>query len=79
MAVTGTHTVAGQQHHQLSARAYVEAHRRRRHSNRVLHGHPSPVLWRSRDLSVPEIMAARAEALRGMPSRLNLYVATPYC
>src|SRR5207245_4890084 len=51
----------------------------RRHSNRVLHGHPSPLFWRNRDLSVPAIMAARAEALRDAPGRLNLYVATPYC
>src|SRR2546426_5591618 len=79
MAVAGVHTVSGQEDHQLGPRAYIEAHRRRRHSNRVLHGHPSPLLWRSRDLSVPEIMAARAEALRATPCRLNLYVATPYC
>jgi oxygen-independent coproporphyrinogen-3 oxidase len=76
--VASTHTVAGQQDH-LSPRAYIEAHRRRRHSNRVLHGHPSPLFWRSRDLSIRDIMAARAEALRGTPYRLNLYVATPYC
>src|SRR5256885_15615347 len=79
MAVAGVHTVSGQEDHQLGPRAYIEAHRRRRHSNRVLHGHPSPLLWRSRDLSVPEIMAARAEARRAAPCRLNLYVATPYC
>ena len=79
MAVAGAHTVAGQEDHPLGPRAYIEAHRRRRHSNRVLHGHPSPLLWRSRDLSVPEIMAARAEARRAAPCRLNLYVATPYC
>ena len=79
MTVTGTHSVAGQQDHRLSARAYIEAHRHRRHSNRVLHGHPSPLLWRNRDLSVSAIMAARAEALREAPNRLNLYVATPYC
>src|SRR5437868_676630 len=79
MAIAEVHTVSGQEDHQLGPRAYIEAHRRRRHSNRVLHGHPSPLLWRSRDLSVPEIMAARAEALRATPCRLNLYVATPYC
>src|SRR5947209_2369290 len=79
MAVARVHTVSGQEDHQLGPRAYIEAHRRRRHSNRVLHGHPSRLLWRSRDLSVPEIMAARAEALRATPCRLNLYVATPYC
>jgi oxygen-independent coproporphyrinogen-3 oxidase len=79
MTVAGTRTIADQQGHHLSPRDYVEAHRGRRHSNRVLHGHPSPLFWRSRDLRVPEIMAARAEALRGTPCRLNLYVATPYC
>ena len=79
MTVAGTHTAPGQWDRELSPRAYIEAHRHRRHSNRVLHGHPSPLFWRSRDLSVPDIMAARAEALREKPCRLNLYVATPYC
>ena len=75
MSVAGAQTAAGQRDDQLSPRAYIEAHRHRRHSNRVLHGHPSPLFWRGRDLSVPDIMAARTEA----PHRLNLYVATPYC
>jgi oxygen-independent coproporphyrinogen-3 oxidase len=79
MTMTRIHGVGAEQAERLGARAYIEAHRRRRHSNRVLHGHPSPVFWRARDLSVPEIMSARAEALRGAPYRLNLYVATPYC
>src|SRR5438445_1456076 len=79
MTVARAHTVAGQKDQHLGPRAYIAAHRRRRHSNRVLHGHPSPLLWRSRDLSVSEIMAARAGALRATPCRLNLYVATPYC
>ena len=64
---------------QFSPRAYIEAHRHRRHSNRVLHGHPSPLFWRGNDLSVPQIMARRAEALDDAQQRLNLYVATPYC
>ena len=79
MTVAGSHTAASKRDHELSPRAYIEAHRHRRHSNRVLHGHPSPLFWRSRDLRVPEIMAARAEGLREKPCRLNLYVATPYC
>src|SRR5438309_7556822 len=74
MVVAGAQT-AGQRDHELSPQAYIEAHRHRRHSNRVLHGHPSPLFWRSRNLSVPDIMAARTEE----PHRLNLYVATPYC
>lgn len=79
MTVTGIHTVASGQDRQLSARAYIEAHRHRRHSNRVLHGHPSPLFWRNRDISVPAVMVRRAERLRDAPKRLNLYVATPYC
>src|SRR5437867_1683573 len=79
MTENGIHAVAGEQDHRLSARAYIEAHRRRRHSNRVLHGHPSPLFWRNRDVSVPAIMAGRARALRDASSRLNLYVVTPYC
>jgi len=79
MTVAATHAAPGQRDHELSPRAYIEAHRQRRHSNRVLHGHPSPLLWRSRDLRVPDIMAGRAAALREKPCRLNLYVATPYC
>lgn len=63
----------------LSARAYIDAHRERRHSNRVLHGHPSPLLWRHTDISVPAVMRARSSDLDKTPKRLNVYVATPYC
>src|SRR5436309_2912769 len=79
MTVTGIRAVAVAQGRELSARAYIDAHRHRRHSNRVLHGHPSPLFWKNRDISVPEVMVARAEALRHTPKRLNLYVPTPYC
>src|SRR2546422_857497 len=79
MTVPGIRAVAGAQDRELSARAYIDAHRHRRHSNRVLHGHPSPLFWKNRDIAVPEVMVARAEALRHTPKRLNLYVATPYC
>src|SRR5881296_776913 len=79
MTVTGIRAGASAQDRELSARAYIDAHRHRRHSNRVLHGHPSPLFWKNRDISVPAVMAARAEALRNAPKRLNLYVATPYC
>jgi oxygen-independent coproporphyrinogen-3 oxidase len=63
----------------MSARAYIEAHRRRRHSNRVLHGHLSSLLWRERDVPVAQVMTARTAAVSQTPSRFNLYVATPYC
>ncbi len=63
----------------LDAREYIETHRARRHSNRVLHGHPAPLFWQRGSVSVPAIMAARTASLREVPKSLNLYVATPYC
>ncbi len=60
-------------------RAYIDAHRRRRQSNKVLHGHPSPVFWSDRDVSVPAVMRNRRQASRRVRKRINLYVGTPYC
>ncbi len=60
-------------------RAYIEKHRTRRQSNKVLHGHPSPVFWLEHAVSVPDVMAMRARASREVRKRVNLYVGTPYC
>ena len=60
-------------------RTYIDTHRHRRQSNKVLHGHPSPVFWLDRDVSVPAVMRDRREAARGVRKRINLYVGTPYC
>lgn len=59
--------------------AFVEKHRRRRQSNKVLHGHPSPVHWLAKDLSMPDVLRARKLAGREIRKRVNLYVGTPYC
>ena len=65
---------------ELSAvQEYIEAQRVRRQSNRVLHGHPSPLFWLDRNVDVAAVMAERAAGLRDVPKQLNLYVATPYC
>ena len=61
------------------ARSYISARRNRRQSNKVLHGHPSPVFWRDRDISVPRVLRHRQQTGRGIRRRLNLYVGTPYC
>src|SRR5882672_4384939 len=61
------------------ARAYIEHHRPRRQSNKVLHGHPSPLFCLERDVPVAEVMSDRRRANRTIPKRVNLYVATPYC
>jgi oxygen-independent coproporphyrinogen-3 oxidase len=58
---------------------YIDEQRGRRQSNRVLHGHPSPLFWLNRDISVPAVMAEREAARHEIPKQLNLYVATPYC
>ena len=34
----------------------IDRDRLRRHSNRVLHGHPSPTLWDEPDVPVDEIL-----------------------
>src|SRR4051812_13328613 len=62
-----------------AVQAYIDTNRNRRQSNRVLHGHPSPLFWLDRNVSVPAVMAERAAAQRDVPKQLNLYVATPYC
>ena len=60
-------------------RAYIERHRTRRQSNKVLHGHPSPVFWNDRQVSVPDVMRDRDPSSSAVTKRLNLYVGTPYC
>jgi Radical SAM superfamily len=55
----------------------------RRHSNRVLHSHPSPNLWLERDVPVAELLDQRgAEPHAGgaiCAKRLLVYVGSPYC
>ena len=60
-------------------RAYIKKHRVRRQSNKVLHGHPSPVFWLDREVSVPEVMRQRSNAENIIKKCINLYVGTPYC
>ena len=60
-------------------RAWIEAHRQRRQSNKVLHGHPSPMFWLDRDVPIPDVMANRRAAAETMRKKINLYVGTPYC
>lgn len=62
-----------------AVRAYIDSHRRRRQSNKVLHGHPSPVFWLDHAVSIPEVMAVRARTHRDVRKQINLYVGTPYC
>lgn len=56
--------------------ALIDKQRVRRQSNKVLHGHPSPVFWLERKVPVKNLMVERSQSIE---KRLNLYVGTPYC
>ena len=43
----------------------IDRNRLRRHSNRVLHGHPSPTLWDEPDVPVDEILKWRRQPRSG--------------
>ena len=58
---------------------FVEKHRKRRQSNKVLHGHPSPVHWVEQNIPMDAVLRTRARANQDIPKRVNLYVGTPYC
>lgn len=62
-----------------AAKAFVEKHRKRRQSNKVLHGHPSPVHWGEQDVPMDAVLRDRGRTNREIPKRVNLYVGTPYC
>ncbi len=59
--------------------SYIDKNINRRQSNKVLHSHPSPLLWKECNIPIKEIMEKRKKELAKIPKRLNLYVATPYC
>lgn len=62
-----------------AAKAFVDKHRQRRQSNKVLHGHPSPVHWAEQNVPMDEVLRSRERTNRDIPKRVNLYVGTPYC
>ena len=59
--------------------AFVDKQRRRRQSNKVLHGYPSPVQWLEQQVPMDQVLADRATAGRALRKQINLYVGTPYC
>ncbi|SVD61820.1 uncharacterized protein METZ01_LOCUS414674, partial [marine metagenome] len=60
-------------------RSIVDKYRTRRQSNKVLHGHPSPVFWLDKQVAMSDVMDQRERAAAKVRKRLNLYVGTPYC
>jgi oxygen-independent coproporphyrinogen-3 oxidase len=59
--------------------AQIEKALGRRHVNRVLHGHPSTMLWAERNIPVTEILEQDTQPAGDIRKGLILYVGTPYC
>jgi oxygen-independent coproporphyrinogen-3 oxidase len=59
--------------------AQIEKALGRRHVNRVLHGHPSAMLWLERNIPVADILEEGVHRAGDIHKALILYVATPYC
>jgi oxygen-independent coproporphyrinogen-3 oxidase len=57
----------------------IEKELPRRHSNRVMHAHPSPTLWLEQDVPLSDIVGSRATSATGRRRKLSVYVGTPYC
>ena len=57
----------------------IDRDRLRRHSNRVLHGHPSPTLWDEPDVPVDDILKWRRHPRSGPRKDLLVYVGIPFC
>lgn len=51
----------------------------RRQSNKVLHGHPSPLYWKPLSSPTSLLLEERAEYSRTTQFDVNLYVGTPFC
>lgn len=51
----------------------------RRQSNKVLHGHPSPLYWKPLSSPTSLLLEERANYSRRTQFEVNLYVGTPFC
>ena len=60
-------------------RAFIEKESIRRQSNKVLHGHPSPLHWKPLDLPIENILTDRLNYSSTTSQEVNLYVGTPFC
>jgi oxygen-independent coproporphyrinogen-3 oxidase len=61
-----------------SPNQFLDSREGRRQVNRILHGFPSPRFWQPEALSVPDVIAGRADARPDRPP-LQLYIGVPFC
>jgi len=60
-------------------KAFIDKESTRRQSNKVLHGHPSPMHWKEFDKPVTDFLEKRVDCSRDNNLAVNLYVGTPFC
>lgn len=60
-------------------KAFLEKESVRRQSNKVLHGHPSPMYWRDLEQPVTNFLDKRSIYSQDNDYAVNLYVGTPFC
>ncbi len=60
-------------------RRFIDKESVRRQSNKVLHGHPSPMYWQEFEQPVSSLLDKRLEYSQDNDYEVNLYVGTPFC
>ncbi len=60
-------------------KSFVDRESLRRQSNKVLHGHPSPMYWKPLSDSVESLLEKRNGFAQQQDFSVNLYVGTPFC
>jgi len=59
--------------------SFIEKERGRRQSNKVLHGHPSPMYWKPLESPLSSYLQRRIDYSTDSDFEVNLYVGTPFC
>jgi len=60
-------------------RVFIDRESSRRQSNKVLHGHPSPMYWKPFEQPLSAYLEKRLECSTENELEVNLYVGTPFC
>lgn len=61
------------------AQAFITKELKRHQSNKVLHAHPSPLLWKPLEYSATDLLKQRHRLHQRDNTQINLYIGIPYC
>lgn len=59
--------------------SFIDKESARRQSNKVLHGHPSPMHWKEFEEPITNHLEKRVDYSKHNDFEVNLYVGTPFC